>query len=220
MKQNVKITDVKTVNELNFYWYEQDYLQLLEVFDFSNASELKDSERLEYLLMAIADVDPPEAAQLVLEYKLSDQLNEGQIQNLSHQMLEDKVAEEYPDPALHFDLFNINQLLYKAYNGTFLNTEASILTVGYSAPLPSELTSEFLMKTLAGGLKENSLIMRLFEDQLNGNEPFGDAYKVIWHFKKVDDSTIEIITSRYWLEESDFAQLEYETEVIEHDERN
>lgn len=35
--------------------------------------------------------------------------------------------EEYSDISLHYPLFNINQLLYKAYNGTFSNTKASRL---------------------------------------------------------------------------------------------
>lgn len=216
MKQRITINETRTVNELNFYWYDEDYLLLLEAFDFPNAEELQPSERLAYLHMAMADRYPAEAAKIVLTFRLGDRLNEGQIQNLSHQMLEDKVAEEYRDPALHFDLFNINQLLYTAFNGTFPNTEASIITLSFGNVLPLELTSEFLMKSIAGGLKENSLLVRLFEDQLNGNAPFGDAHNVIWQFKKIDEAKVEIITSRYWLEESDFAQLEYETEIIEH----
>jgi hypothetical protein len=44
-------------------------------------------------------------------------------------MLKDKVAEECSEPDLHFDLFNINQLLIKAYNGKSPNTEASIIDV-------------------------------------------------------------------------------------------
>ncbi|MBQ0740794.1 hypothetical protein J9332_41620, partial [Aquimarina celericrescens] len=78
------------------------------------------------LFMAIPDFEPNEAASIVLTYKLSDQLNEGQIHSISHEMTNDKVAEEYPEPNLHYDLFNINQLLYKAYNGTFPNTEATL----------------------------------------------------------------------------------------------
>jgi hypothetical protein len=46
--------------------------------------------------MAITDFEPNEAA-IVLDYKLSDSLNEGQIQQISNDMLIDKISEEYPE---------------------------------------------------------------------------------------------------------------------------
>jgi hypothetical protein len=51
--------------------------------------------------MAITDFEPNEAA-IVLDYKLSDSLNEGQIQQISNDMLIDKISEEYPDDAGSF----------------------------------------------------------------------------------------------------------------------
>ena len=42
-------------------------------------------------------------------------------------MIDDKVAEDYSDITLHYPLFNINQLHYKAFNGKFSNTKASLV---------------------------------------------------------------------------------------------
>jgi hypothetical protein len=214
MKISIKIQDVKTVNELPGYWTPDDYKNLLKEFGFADVDQLKPTEILEYLKMAIADYETAEAAEIVLTYKLSDQLNEGQIQNISNEMLLDKIAEEYPDPALHYDLYNINQLLFKAYNGKFPNTEATIINLTMKGA--TEITKEIIMKALAGGLRENSLILRLFHGQLDGTESFGDAQKVIWSMKK-DNDNIEIITSHYWMEASDMEKFEYETELAFHE---
>ena len=59
--------------------------------------------------MAIADKDPSEAASIVLDYKLSNHLNEGQINSLSYEMLVDKISEEYPKIGLDKELFIVNQ---------------------------------------------------------------------------------------------------------------
>lgn len=213
MKLNVKITDIVSVNELDFYWKPQDYINLLKEFDYPDAEKIKPNEILEYLHLAITDFEPSEAAEQLLKYKLSDKLNEGQIQNLSHEMIEDKIAEEYPDPALHFDLFNINQLLYKSFNGIFPNTEATIITLAFMDDEVPEIDKEILIKTISGGLKANNLINRLYEDQVTGEVPFGDAAKVIWHFKNIGKNTFEIITSNYWIDKNDFELVGYEAEL-------
>jgi hypothetical protein len=76
--------------------------------------------------MAITDFEPNEAAAIVLDYKLSDSLNEGQIQQISNDMLIDKISEEYPEIAMA-PLYHINQLLFKAYNGKFPNAKATVM---------------------------------------------------------------------------------------------
>ncbi len=213
MKLSIRITSLKTVNEFDFYWQNEDYINLLKEFDFPNPEQINPDEILDYLFMSITDFEPEEAAEVLLKYKLGDRLKDGQIKNLSNEMLDDKVAEEYPDPALHFDLFNINQLLYKAYNGTFPNTEATIITLNYLEENAPELTKEVLIKSLYPGLKNENLLSRLYEDQILGTEPFGDAEKVIWRFTKKSESTVEVITSKYWIEKDDFEELEYDAEI-------
>ena len=59
--------------------------------------------------MAIVDKNPSEAALIVLDYKLSNHLNKGQINSLSYKMLVDKISEEYPEIALDKELFIVNQ---------------------------------------------------------------------------------------------------------------
>ncbi|MDA3892564.1 MAG: hypothetical protein PF517_12945 [Salinivirgaceae bacterium] len=218
MKLKININEIKTVNEFDFYWKTEDYINLLKEFDFLDAEKSNKAELLDLLLMAITDFEPNEAAQILLTYKLSKELNEGQIHSLSHEMINDKVAEEYPEPTLHFALFNINQLLHRAYNGIFPNTEASIIDMEISPITDSdgdgEINKEILIKALGAGLKDNNLIKRLFEQQICGNELFSDAAKTIWKIIKIKDNNYLLITSKYWLDKEDFLNFKYDTEIV------
>lgn len=214
MKIKVKIIELKTVNELDFYWENSDYINLLKEFGFSDVDQIKENEILEYLFMAISDFEPAEAAEILLKYKMSDKLNDGQIQNISNDMLTNKVAEQYSEPDFHFDLFNINQFLRKAYNGKFPNTEATIITASFQPEdSDSEITKEILIKSLSYGLKKSDLILRLFADQIEGTVPFADAGKVIWDYRKSSENTMQITTSKNWIDKEDFEQMEFEADV-------
>jgi hypothetical protein len=71
---------INTVEEIKDYWSDDDYVQLLGKFAYPEASSAKKENLSELLSMAITDFEPNEAAAIVLDYKLSDSLNEGQIQ--------------------------------------------------------------------------------------------------------------------------------------------
>ncbi len=215
MKISVRIAGIKYVNEIDSYWSNQDFIELLKMFDFPDLEQISPDELREMLYMAISDFEPEEAAQIVLTYKLGNQLKKGQIETLSNEMQDDKVAEEYPEPELHYDLFNINQLLFKAYNGTFPNTEASIITIELpdDSAAKVEMTEEIMTKLISGSLVEKSILRRLYSDQIDGKVAFKDAAKFIWLLTKKSASTYELLTSRYWIEKEDIDQTEYECKV-------
>lgn len=213
MKIHIEIIDVQTVNQLEDYWKTEDFKNLLTAFDIQGIDGVKPSEILEYLNMAINDLEPAKAAEIVLQYKLGDALNEGQIQNIAHEMTIDKVSEEYPDPELHVDLFSVNQLLYRAYNGKFPNTEATIIRLKLSSSEDFEVNKEVILKSLVPGLQENNLVTRLFNDQISGEAEFNDAAKVIWEFKQEND-TIQLTTSDYWISKQDFELKEFDAKIV------
>lgn len=217
MKIQVAIKSFKTVNEVDDYWTVEDYTKLLSEFNFE-AESTDINELKELLYMGITDVEPHEAAEICLSYKLGEILTEGQIQNIALEMLKDRVAEEYRDTSLHYDLFNINQLLYKAYNGKFPNTEATIIEFSLSSSEGNFLDPEFdikeiLIKSIKGGLKESSLVKRLYHRQLDAEVEFTDLKNIIWRFKKNSDKDFEILTSRYLMEKNDFEFSEFESEI-------
>lgn len=213
MKLDIKIINVKTVNELSHYWTNDDFIQLLDRMNISDAATFKPEELKEMLYMAITDFEPEEAAEIVLTYKLNERLSAGQIQNIAHDMLEEKVAEQYADPSFHYDLFNINQLLFRAFKGKFPNTEASVIMIEAISNQNLELNKEVLTKALAQSLSESSIIQRLYEDQVMGLTDFGDAEKIIWLYNPKGENTYEIITSRYWIDKEDIENGEYEATI-------
>lgn len=213
MKYQITINSANTVDEIEEYWTNEDYVKLLEKFDYPDAADADPSTLRELLFMAISDFEPRDAAVVVLEYKLSEDLNEGQIQQISNDMFLDKVCEEYPEIGLHVKLFHINQLLFKAYNGKFPNAKATIVTLTI-APLESEneiqLTKEYVLKLLSKGLSDGNLIKRLFDHAMNENAPFPEAEDVLWDLTTTDNLNYTILTSEYWLNKEDIIASEFE----------
>jgi hypothetical protein len=185
----------------------------LEKFDYPDAGDSDPATLKELLFMAISDFEPKDAAVIALEYKLSENLNEGQIQQVSNDMLLDKVCEEYPEIGLHATLFHVNQLLFKAYNGTFPNAKASIIECSF-VPLEEEseieLTKESILKLLNNGLSGSNLIKRLFDLPMTENLPFPEAEDILWEVRSTDNSNFTIITSEYWLSKEDIIASEFE----------
>jgi hypothetical protein len=215
MKYLVKIIDIKSTDELEGAWSNDDFKELLVRFEFPDAEQIKPPELKEYLFMAISDYEPGEAAAILLDYKLSDRLVEGQIDNLSHEMLRVKVSENYTDIRLHHDLFNINQLLYKAYNGKFPQTWVNIVQfeIADKHNAPVEMTKETALKALSQGLSENNLMNRLLGDQLEGQAPFPEAEGIVWDLQNKGNNNYSITISEKWLAKNEFTNREYECTV-------
>jgi hypothetical protein len=213
MNYQITIKSANTVDQIEEYWTNEDYIKLLEKFDYPDASDADTASLKELLFMAISDFEPKDAAVILLEYKLSEDLNEGQIQQISNDMLLDKVCEEYPEIGLHSTLFHINQLLYKAYNGKFPNAKATIMEFSIT-PLEGEndkeLTKENGLKLLNNGLSESNLIKRLFDLAMNENAPFPEASAIVWDLTTTDNVNYALTTSEYWLSKDDIIASEFE----------
>jgi len=213
MQYIVKINSLKTVEELENAWKTSDYIQLLKLFGYAEADQVNEKELKDYLYMAIADYETNEAAAIVLEYKLSEALVEGQIDNLSHEMTREKVAENYSDIFLHQALFNTNQLLYKAYNGKFPLTKATIITFELQGEEAIEITKDIVLQALSAGLSDSNLLHRLFEEQLEGKVTFPEADGIIWNLQSKGNATYQITTSEKWIKKDDFKEMQFEATV-------
>jgi hypothetical protein len=214
MKYAIKIHKISTVNALPDYWNIDDFKQLLEKFGFADAESTDIKELQELLFMAIADYETNEAAAIVLDYKLSEHLNQGQIDQLSNEMLLDKISEEYPEISLHKDLFSINQLLYKAFNGKFLNTEATIVDFEITPFKNADktITKEIVLKCFAQNLTKSNVVNRLFGNQVLAKEAFEEANDVIWDLQK-NDNQYKMITSDYWMGKNEFLSGDFEAAI-------
>jgi hypothetical protein len=214
MKYGIKIHKISTVDELPDYWTVEDYKELLERFNFPNDETNNINELRELLFMAIADIETNEAASILLDYKLSNDLNEGQIDQLSHEMLLDRISEEYPEIHLHEALFSVNQLLYKAYNGKFLNTKATLVDFEIT-PLGNadkKITKEIVLKCFTKNLDSHNIAIRLFGQQLNAEEKFTKASHVLWNLIP-KEGHYTMATSEYWMRKDEFLSGDFEAKI-------
>jgi hypothetical protein len=217
MKFTIKLIKIKSIEKIEGYWKNEDYINLLELFDYPDTSDIPEAELFEMLSMAISDYEPEEAAEVVLTYKLNGILKASQINNISHEMLNDKISEEYSDISLHYSLYNINQLLYEAYNGKFPNTLASRIDIELSFADKVEITKEIVLRTIGDLLSETSLLKRLYDEQLDSEKELKDADSIIWDLKPLGENNYQLITSDYWLNNEDFEKDEY-SGTLEEDE--
>lgn len=214
MKVNIQIKSIYSIEEIPNYWTNEDYVTLLDTFGFEDGKSLNPENLFEMLQMAISDFEPNEAAKIILSYKLSDDLNEGQIDQISNDMLIDKVCEEYPEIHLHKHLFSINQLLYKAYNGTFPNAKASLIKFSVSDNEAETLSKSDVLKAFNNGLNDSNLIRRLFDEPMTTEAEFPDAESIIWELNVFDKTNFELITSEYWIDRESFLDTEFEGEIL------
>lgn len=194
-------------------WQNADYLALLTQLDYDNPEAIAPAELKEMCQLALTDLEPAAAAELVLGYLAGAQLTEGQTSQLAHQMETEKLWEENPKLELHQHFFNATQLLYDAYNGKFPHPQAVEFNVKITAA-PADLAlldhapAATLLRLLAPGLSDRALLHRLFDDQLAGGE-FPEAAAILWQFtpsEKTETSVVyDIISSDYWLEDFKFA---------------
>lgn len=212
-KFKFSVTHIETLEEVPNYWTNEDYKELLKLFNFPDAESIQPENLREMLFMAISDEEANEAAKIVLTYKLSSDLSEGQIEQISNDMLLDKISEEYPEIHLHYPLYSINQLLFQAFNGTFLNTKATRILIE-ADEVQKNVSKEFLLKALSAALSPSNIIQRLFEDQMTTETRFPDAESIIWQLNSADNKNLVIITSNYWINRDDLSIGDYEVEVL------
>jgi len=209
MKNSFKVERLtfRTIQELPNSWTEKHYKDLLEAMEYADISEIPHKELKEMCLMSLNDFEPEEAAKIVLNYVFHDRLKNGQILNLSNEMLDEKMWEEYADLALHEDFFKVNQLLYQAFDGLFPLPEALHFQVRINTNEKDGLSifhtypEATLIRLLVAGMPENTLIFRLFEEQVASRE-FKDAKDIIWQLKtektNANELVFDIVSSSYW----------------------
>lgn len=214
IKAAFTIEKVTSLSEIPNYWSKQDYFELLKSFDVPVANTLSEEECIEYLQMAVSEVKPNEAAQIMLTYKLSASLNEHQIEQISNDMLIDKISEEYPEIDLHCDLYSINQLLYKLYNGKFPNAKAISIEILAEIEDNTEiLTKEQILKYLMHMVSDRSIIKRLFADKLAHDVPFEEADSIIWKLDH-ENNRYTLYTSEYWIADVEIIKSKIVTEFV------
>ncbi|SCX96808.1 hypothetical protein SAMN05192588_0485 [Nonlabens sp. Hel1_33_55] len=216
MKYQISIDDVSNIDEIENKWNHDDYVNLLELFEFGDTGDASDQDLKELLYLAISEYEPQEAAEIVLRYKFNDEMNDGQYDQVSNDMLKENVAEKHSDISLHSRLFDVNEFLYKAYNGKFPHAKATVIQFT-AKPLKEntqELKEDDVLRMLCTGIDPHAIVQRLYKDQISGEEEFPEAEDILWYFEKTGDHSYQIITSDYWINNEDFIKGEFEAKLI------
>jgi hypothetical protein len=74
--------------------------------------------------MALQEMQIEEATEVVLKYRFKELLSKGQIQNIAHDMLNEKLWEEYQEISFHKELYNCAVLMKWAFPRKFPETNA------------------------------------------------------------------------------------------------
>ncbi len=206
----VEVRGFTVLEEIEGSWTSDDFRRLLERMDFGDTAGLAADELREMCVLSLQDREPAAAAALLLEHRLGDALGKGQIQNVSHEMLDEKLWEEYADMPLHERLFHVGSLLYQAFPGLVPVPDAVDVRLAVKANGPEgervlsePLHESLLARLLADGMPDSAPINRLFGDAVAGG-PFPEAESIVWivAVEPVDARTVhlQIVGSGYWLD--------------------
>ena len=215
MKNNfrVHLLSFSNIREIEGARSKGDFSALLEAMEYGDQSGMSEDELREMCIMSLQDLEPVEAAYLVLKHDMGNVLRDGQIRNAAGEMLDEKLWEEYADSSLHERMFNAGSLLYAAFPKTFPEPDAVRVEIEVTAanaparallaPSPNE---SFLVRLLADGMDSHAVLHRLYSDELTGAS-FPNADEVVWIVRPeaVDENVMkfEIISSGYWLDALD-----------------
>ena len=206
---NVRVLSFSNLLEIESARTPAHYGALLDAMEFGDRSGLSNDDLREMCLMSMQDLKPEEAAYLVLKHDMGDVLRDGQARNLSNEMQDEKLWEEYADSALHERMFNAGSLLYAAFPRSFPKPDAVRVELEVTAgnaeaqdllvPSPNE---SFLVRLLADGMDDHAVLRRLYGDELTGTS-FPNASEIVWIVRttKTSDNVmkLEVIGSECWL---------------------
>ncbi|NND34962.1 MAG: hypothetical protein HKN76_20415 [Saprospiraceae bacterium] len=221
----VSLSKKEPVFKLPDSWPIEDLKALLKVMDLDldAVNELQEVEEMCY--MALNELETHEAASIVLTFLLGNDLEPGQISNMSHEMIDQKMWEEYPEISLHKKLYSANYLLYKAFNGRFPRPGAervilkleNIQDESEKAKLLGN-DKEICLKLLLGAFEENALIYRLYSEQISKGD-LKEASLFIWEQNFTTEGTVsmlELTASTYWFDDL-LDHAEYDAKLLNHE---
>ncbi|SBS34390.1 hypothetical protein MSP8886_03063 [Marinomonas spartinae] len=212
----------RKVSKIQGAWSDRDYRALLSIVGFEDDVEQMDAAELrEMCLMSLNDLGSADAAKAVLTH-LFPELEKGKIDQVSHDMIDDRSWEEYPDCLFHERFFSAYGLLRDAFNGTFASPTGVELEMTVTVEhvedmvIFDESLHSSIVRLLANGQGDDALINRLYEDQIKGTW-FPEAPGLVWQLKQLTDEGLtrqfSLVSSYFWLE--NFEQVDI-FDVVSH----
>lgn len=210
---DISVTGLEKVSDMPGTWTDKDLHELLKQLEVDDVEEIFGSDLREIVLMALQDLEPKEAADAVLACKLQASAKPGTRQNIVQDLLEDQRPwEEAADITLHARIFASAVLLQQAFPKIFSRPDILHLTLQVKGLAPeaggllcNPPEAAFVTRLLADGMDENSILERLFDEQL-ASHSFPEADSIIWQadFNELSldgDSSalLSVYSSAHWL---------------------
>ncbi|MDX1395028.1 MAG: hypothetical protein R3195_11580 [Gemmatimonadota bacterium] len=211
-RYQVEVLELKEIHELPGAWTPTDFVRVLDHLEYDDAISIPAEEVKDMASLALSDLEPEEAAETLLELRLGERLSAGQRQNMSEEMKDERLWEEYAEMSLHEELFNVACMLYWTFPALFPEPDVTRIRLKVVAGNPdSEAnlrspTPPFIARLLNDGMGDRNTIYRLFDEQI-ASKRFPEAEHVIWMFAsdgfdETDRSvTLTIYTSWQWVDE-------------------
>lgn len=210
-KFKVDIHAFQKISHIENAWSQNDYTSLLIMMEIEDGIEsMSESDLKEMCMMSLNDFDADKAAKFVLTHVVDGELPDGKIDQISHDMVEGKLWEEFADPSFHKRFFDVYGLLREAFNGTFADPTG----VKFQIKIHAQETDDFgvfeptaepaLVRLLSAGIDENAILNRLYYEKIRGDH-FPEAENILWQVDEIATSNkeaiYEIISSELWFGE-------------------
>lgn len=184
---NVSVVSVREIHDMPGTWSDDDYRKLLAQMEVDDVDDVSGADLLDITLMALQDMEPDDAADTVLAYKLGASITSGSRQNIVQDFLEDQRPwEEAADITLHARIFAVAVLLHNAFPASFSEPDMMqvILEITALKPEAAEALAKppqaaFVARMLADAMDTHSILERLFDEQLLAHS-FPEAEGIIW----------------------------------------
>ena len=210
---DVTVKGLKKIHDLPGSWSEADYRNLLTELEIDGVDDLVGGDLYDVLLMALQDLEPEQAGERVLAYRLQQRVSRGVRENIVQDLLEGQRAwEENSNLYLHADIFKACVLLYAAFPRIFPQPDMMRLDLHLwasgstgKALLAAPPEAAFVTRMLADGMSEKSILERLFDEQLAGRD-FPEAEGIVWQAEFSEQSAdgseaiLTVYSSRHWLQ--------------------
>ncbi|MGB5489169.1 MAG: hypothetical protein WBN06_17390 [Lysobacterales bacterium] len=189
---HVSILSIREVHTLAGIWNNDSLRTLLELAEVDDLGDITDGDLLEMCLMVLQDLGNQKAGELVLEVVFGDRMRPGVRQNLVDDLQENEPWNDFADISQQHGIFIAVCLLHKAFPTRYGTPDAYVLRVriqprsSSGAAALEAARADWLIRLLACGMSEDSIVHRLFGDELKTGE-FKDAPGLIWNCERVDE---------------------------------
>lgn len=208
-KYGVSIDEIEELAALERGWHTADYVAILTELNVDDAAQIVSDELRDMSLFALQDLDPPEAAAVLLKYKLGTRLTEGQIKNYSIESQHERLWEQSAELDVHQPMFAVASLLHAVNSMAFPMPDALRVSMSIQCDDAARLSlfndsmdRALLVRMISVGMEESAILNRLFGEQIAACK-VADADSIIWRVSTDSSEAttvrLKITSSAYWL---------------------